>query len=187
MPLCLSLKVGTVHPFGQLHFPQMGISSLNETVPRFGGSIFYSMLGAPQDFRKEPTFQFSPNLLVAQRSGRGPSKAGWKDGNPAASNTSQAGLTTALWVGGRQAAGLAAPGGPRERGEEFASSSVWVCRSEGECLVPGSLDPVCLESGWVRALQRQPCGPFPWLVIHKCIQVLLSNGASTGKPCKAWH
>lgn len=127
--------------------------------------------------------QFSPSLLVAQRSGRGPSNAGWKDGNPAASDTSLAGLTTVLWVGGRQAAGLAAGGGPRERGGEFASSSSWVCRCEGECLVLGSLDPVCLEAvgqGFAEAMLWASSRP----VIHKSIQVPLLNRVSTGKPCK---
>lgn len=72
--------------------------------------------------------QFSPNLLAAQRSGRGLSKAGQEDGYPATCNTSQAGLTTALWVGGRQAAGLSVGGVLKELVREFASSSSLVFR-----------------------------------------------------------
>lgn len=135
-------------------------------------SIFYSMLGTPQDFRKESQIlQFSPNSLVAQRSGKGPSNAGQEDGNPAATDTSQAGLTTVLWVGGRQAAG----GGSREGGREFASSSHWVYRRrEGERLVLGSLYPVCLESGWRQGF----IGAMLWDSPPAC--ALLLSGGETG-------
>lgn len=86
--------------------------------------------------KREPALQFSPNPFVVQRSERGPSKSGWGDGNPAASDTSQAGLATALGVGGRQAAGLAAGVGSGELGGEFASSSNW-----GHADVKGSTGP----------------------------------------------
>lgn len=130
--------------------------------------------------------QFSPNPLVAQRSGGGPSNAGWENGNPAASDTSLAGLATVLWVGGRQAAGLAAGGGPRERGGEFASSSSWVCRWEGECLVLGSLDPACLESvgqGFAEAmLWDSPPASYP----QKHPSSAFKQGINR-KATRAWH
>lgn len=128
----------------------------------------------------EPTFQFSPNL---RRSGRGVSKAGREDGNLAASNTSQAGLTTALWVGGRQAAG----GVPGEGGREFASSSNLVSRRcEGGIPVPGSLDStseVWLGSEFHRG---QCCGTLPWPVCSLCPRGTWNSFYQWKHPCSAF-
>lgn len=130
---------------------------------------------------------FSPNLLAAQRSGRGPSETEWEDGNPAASNTSQAGLTTTLWVSGRQAAGLAAGGIPKNEAGNLPPPPTWCVGDVKESPWCWALLIRCLESGWGQGFTRgnvvglSPglCSSFSLeenqvLFISESIQVLLS-------------
>ena len=89
-----------------VHFSSNEALILNYTEPWLGGSIFYSMLGAPQDVRKESQlFTFLQICLLPKNLRGGSPRLDGKMGAQRQSSTSQAGLTPTLRVGGRQAAG----------------------------------------------------------------------------------
>lgn len=180
-------EVGTLHSFGQLDFSPDGALIFKLDCAMVWWLYFLFHTWCSTRFRKrEPALQFSPNLYVVQRSERGPSKSGWGDGNPAASDTSQAGLATALGVGDRQAGSWVGSWGRiwRMRWGICFFLQLGVCGCEGGHWSWALLIPCIWSLAGSGLCRGSVVGLSPGLLSTKASKFCFQPEASRGKSCK---